>query len=49
MNPNWEALKDVKRFRLAPDNFGAPTRMSMRKEKGIQIQNEGCLYYIKPR
>lgn len=45
VNPNWEALKDVKKFRLPPDNFGAPREHW--KNKGIQ--NDGCLYYVKPR
>ena len=48
VNPNWEALKDVKKFRLAPDNFGNFRPQSTKgKEKGIQ--NDGCLYYVKPR
>ena len=48
VNPNWEALKDVKKFRLAPDNFGNLRPQSTKgKEKGIQ--NDGCLYYVKPR
>lgn len=46
VNPNWDALKDVKKFRLPPDNFGAP-REHWKNNKGIQ--NEGCLYYVKPR
>lgn len=46
VNPNWEALKDVKKFRLPPDDFGAP-RDFWKKNNGIQ--NEGCLYYVKPR
>lgn len=47
-NPNWEALKDVKKFRLGPESFGVP---SPRPSKGKQkvIENEGCMYYIKPR
>lgn len=47
-NPNWEALKDVKKFRLGPESFGAPSRGSQ-KGKGKLIENEGCMYYIKPR
>ncbi|VDC08041.1 unnamed protein product [Peniophora sp. CBMAI 1063] len=43
-NPNWEALKDVKRFRLATD--GVPASRSKGKERAI---DQGCLYYVKPR
>jgi len=48
-NPNWEALKDVKQFRLGPESFGATpsSRSSTGKQK--VIENEGCMYYIKPR
>jgi RNA polymerase II subunit A-like phosphatase len=47
-NPNWEALKDVKKFRLGPESFGAsPSKPSKGKQK--VIENEGCMYYIKPR
>ncbi|KLO11343.1 hypothetical protein SCHPADRAFT_906128 [Schizopora paradoxa] len=50
VNPNWEALKDVKRFRLAPDNFGTSSRSRWSSRgKGRSIQDEGCLYYIKAR
>lgn len=46
-NPNWEALKDVKKFRLGPESFGAPPS---RNGKGKQkLENDGCMYYIKPR
>ncbi|KAG6876589.1 hypothetical protein C0993_002015 [Termitomyces sp. T159_Od127] len=49
-NPNWEALKDVKKFRLGPESFGPPSRSSQRgKGKNKAIENEGCMYYIKPR
>ncbi|KAH7914757.1 hypothetical protein BJ138DRAFT_1078820 [Hygrophoropsis aurantiaca] len=51
-NPNWDALKDVKKFRLGPESFGisTPSRGSQ-KGKGKQklIENDGCMYYIKPR
>lgn len=49
VNPNWEALKDVKKFRLAPDTFNSlrPRWQDKGKQKGIQ--NDGCLYYVKPR
>lgn len=49
-NPNWEALKDVKKFRLGPESFGPPSRFSQKgKGKNKAIENEGCMYYIKPR
>ncbi|KZT08553.1 uncharacterized protein LAESUDRAFT_735745 [Laetiporus sulphureus 93-53] len=50
VNPNWEALKDVKRFRLGPEALGQPSLRGFRgkgKEKAIEM--EGCMYYIKPR
>lgn len=43
VNPNWEALKDVKKFHLAPE--GMPPRTAL--HRGIDLQ--GCMYYIKPR
>ncbi|TDL28166.1 hypothetical protein BD410DRAFT_870451 [Rickenella mellea] len=51
VNANWEALKDVKKFRLAPDVFASggfriPWR-SKGKDKAIEM--DGCLYYVKPR
>ncbi|EPQ60326.1 hypothetical protein GLOTRDRAFT_118635 [Gloeophyllum trabeum ATCC 11539] len=49
VNPNWEALKDVKKFRLAPEAFGAPPGRGPYRGKAKLIENEGCLYYIKPR
>lgn len=51
VNPNWEALKDVKKFRLAPETFtGSRSRWSSKdKGKDKSIQQEGCLYYVKPR
>lgn len=48
-NPNWEALKDVKKFRLGPESFGAPPVPRGSKGKQKVIENEGCMYYIKPR
>ena len=49
-NPNWEALKDVKRFRLGPESFGPPSmRGAQRKGKNKLVENEGCMYYVKPR
>lgn len=52
VNPNWEALKDVKKFRLGPEAFLPPTGArpsGSRKGKERAIENEGCLYYVKPR
>jgi RNA polymerase II subunit A-like phosphatase len=52
VNPNWEALKDVKKFRLGPEAFLPPTgtrQSGSRKGKERAIENEGCLYYVKPR
>ena len=49
-NPNWEALKDVKKFRLGPESFGPPSiRGAQRKGKHKLVENEGCMYYVKPR
>jgi RNA polymerase II subunit A-like phosphatase len=49
-NPNWETLKDVKRFRLGPESFGPPSMRALhRKGKHKAVENEGCMYYIKPR
>lgn len=49
-NPNWEALKDVKKFRLGPESFGMPTpRGSQAKARHKMIESEGVMYYIKPR
>jgi RNA polymerase II subunit A C-terminal domain phosphatase len=50
VNPNWEALKDVKKFRLGPESFGLPLpdkRRTKGKERAVETQ--GCLYYVKPR
>lgn len=52
VNPNWEALRDVKKFRLGPEAFLPPTGIrpvGPRKGKERAIENEGCLYYVKPR
>ncbi|KAJ8514480.1 hypothetical protein ONZ45_g7970 [Pleurotus djamor] len=46
-NPNWEALKDVKKFKLGPESFSPPSRLP--KGKAKLLENEGCMYYIKPR
>ncbi|KIJ57127.1 hypothetical protein M422DRAFT_198518 [Sphaerobolus stellatus SS14] len=43
VNPNWEALKDVKKFTLAPEGVTPRSRFHPK----IDIQ--GCMYYIKPR
>ena len=51
VNPNWEALKDVKKFRLGPESFGLPAGPEARKAKGKEkaVETQGCLYYVKPR
>lgn len=50
VNPNWEALKDVKKFRLGPEALGHPhARGAKGKVKDKSVENEGCMYYIKPR
>lgn len=49
-NPNWEALKDVKKFKLGPEALGDPRLRGMkRKGKDKSVESEGCMYYIKPR
>lgn len=50
-NPNWDALKDVHKFRLGPESFGLPSSRGSSKVKGNHkvIESEGCMYYIKPR
>lgn len=48
VNPNWEALKDVKKFRLGPEALGQPHQRN-KKGKEKMIEQEGCMYYIKPR
>lgn len=45
-NPNWEALKDVKEFRLGPETFGGSFQG---KAQNKSIEADGCMYYIKPR
>ncbi|KAH9937385.1 uncharacterized protein B0H18DRAFT_970322 [Fomitopsis serialis] len=50
VNPNWEALKDVKKFRLGPEALGQPSfRGPKGKGKEKAAENDGCMYYIKPR
>ncbi|OSD03375.1 hypothetical protein PYCCODRAFT_1409741 [Trametes coccinea BRFM310] len=49
VNPNWEALKDVKKFRLGPEVLGPPQRGPRARGKEKIIEQEGCMYYIKPR
>jgi RNA polymerase II subunit A-like phosphatase len=51
VNPNWEALKDVKKFRLGPESFGLPTLPDKRQTKGKEraVETQGCHYYVKPR
>ncbi|THH33114.1 hypothetical protein EUX98_g1053 [Antrodiella citrinella] len=45
VNPNWEALKDVKKFRLGPEALG----QTGKKGKDKSVESDGCMYYIKPR
>ncbi|THG99880.1 hypothetical protein EW026_g2562 [Hermanssonia centrifuga] len=50
VNPNWEALKDVKKFRLGPEALGQPYLRGIKgKGKDKSVESEGCMYYIKPR
>ncbi len=49
VNPNWEALKDVKKFRLGPESFGLPPEKRRTKGKERAVETQGCLYYVKPR
>ncbi|KAI9460489.1 hypothetical protein BJY52DRAFT_1118068 [Lactarius psammicola] len=51
VNPNWEALRDVKKFRLGPESFGLPSGPEARRAKGKEkaVETQGCLYYVKPR
>ena len=50
VNPNWEALKDVKKFRLGPEALGQPHQRGLKgKGKENTIEQDGCMYYIKPR
>jgi RNA polymerase II subunit A C-terminal domain phosphatase len=53
VNPNWEALKDVKKFRLGPESFGLPLGPNKHRTKGKEkeraVDMQGCLYYVKPR
>ena len=51
VNPNWEALKDVKKFHLGPESFGLPSGPDARRAKGKEkaVETQGCLYYVKPR
>lgn len=51
VNPNWEALKDVKKFRLGPESFGLPPWPDKHRTKGKEraVETQGCLYYVKPR
>ncbi|TFY63298.1 hypothetical protein EVG20_g6374, partial [Dentipellis fragilis] len=51
VNPNWEALKDVKKFRLRPEALGVQLGRGLSRGKGKEkaIESQGCLYYVKPR
>ena len=44
-NPNWAALKDVKKFRLGPESLLSPNT----KGKHKLIEAQGCTYFVKPR
>ncbi|KAG7099766.1 hypothetical protein E1B28_001579 [Marasmius oreades] len=46
-NPNWEALKDVKKFRLGPEYLGVGS--SQKGKSAGKALDQGCMYYIKPR
>ncbi|KAF9074970.1 hypothetical protein BDP27DRAFT_1381023 [Rhodocollybia butyracea] len=48
-NPNWDALKDVKKFRLGPETLGSLSRGKGKSPANKGVENEGCIYYIKPR
>ncbi|KAF8560165.1 hypothetical protein OG21DRAFT_1480001 [Imleria badia] len=50
-NPNWDSLRDVRKFRLGPESFALPSSRAGSKVKGKHkvIESEGCMYYIKPR
>lgn len=49
VNPNWEALKDVKKFRLGPEALGQTNSRGPKKAKDKSVEQDGCMYYIKPR
>jgi RNA polymerase II subunit A C-terminal domain phosphatase len=49
VNPNWEALKDVKKFRLRPESCGHPPWSDKNRTKRKAVEAQGCLYYVKPR
>ncbi|KAJ3750888.1 hypothetical protein DFH05DRAFT_1519055 [Lentinula detonsa] len=48
-NPNWDALKDVKKFRLGPETLGSSPRAKGKVLANKGVENDGCIYYIKPR
>ena len=43
INPNWEALKDVKKFKLGGEG------QALRSRGKSSVEDGGCYYYIKPR
>jgi RNA polymerase II subunit A-like phosphatase len=60
VNPNWDALKDVKRFRLAADavtragpapRTNALTSVTSTNKAKVpaRVAEDGAVYYIKPR
>jgi RNA polymerase II subunit A C-terminal domain phosphatase len=42
-NPNWEALKDVQKFKLGGEG------QTWRNRAKPNVEDGGCYYYIKPR
>ncbi|KAF5392414.1 hypothetical protein D9757_002308 [Collybiopsis confluens] len=48
-NPNWQALRDVKKFRLGPETLGSSSRGKGKVPASKGVENDGCIYYIKPR
>ncbi|KDQ12066.1 hypothetical protein BOTBODRAFT_34921 [Botryobasidium botryosum FD-172 SS1] len=48
-NPNWEALKDVKQFRLGNEVVRPRKGNGKDRDAGIAPHDPGSLYYVKPR
>ncbi|KAJ4485687.1 hypothetical protein J3R30DRAFT_3441203 [Lentinula aciculospora] len=48
-NPNWDALKDVKKFKLGPETLRSSPRTKGKVLANNGVENDGCIYYIKPR
>ncbi|KAF8478879.1 hypothetical protein JB92DRAFT_3278382 [Gautieria morchelliformis] len=51
VNPNWEALRDVRRFRLGSEGVAPRTSVHAHAGAGAgaRLDAQGCMYYIKPR